>query len=119
MTIYILNRKRKSKLKNDNEKWESKTKLKIDLYKQNLALINGIENYIIIDCSKSDLDYIKPNILKSKLNEMFDLNNINVHEQVLLVFHNFYFYVGYEILFQINLIICDFFRFLVKIFFAK
>lgn len=50
---------------------------KIDLYKQNLALINGIENYIIIDCSKSDLDYIKPNILKSKLNEMFDLNNIN------------------------------------------
>lgn len=50
-----------------------------DKIKKQLALDNGIkeENYIIIDCRKSDLEFIKQNILNSRLNELFDLSNIN------------------------------------------
>ena len=50
-----------------------------DLNKYNLAIQNGIkpENYIVIDCRKSELDFIKQNILHSKLNEVFDLNNVD------------------------------------------
>lgn len=50
-----------------------------DLNKYNLAIQNGIkpENYIIIDCRKSELDFIKNNILNSRLNEIFDLNNVD------------------------------------------
>ena len=47
-----------------------------DLYKYNLAIDNNIvkpDNYIIIDCRKSDVNYIKNNILNSKLNELFNL----------------------------------------------
>ena len=48
-----------------------------DEYKENIALDNGISNYIIIDCRKSELEYIKKNILNSKLNKFFDLSNID------------------------------------------
>lgn len=53
-----------------------------DKLKKELALANGIkeENYIVIDCRYSNLDWIKNNdngILNSRLNELFDLNNIN------------------------------------------
>ena len=51
-----------------------------DLYKYNLAIDNKIvepDNYIIIDCRKSDIDYIKNNILNSKLKELFDLVNFD------------------------------------------
>lgn len=48
-----------------------------DKLKKDLALKSGIKNYIVIDCSKSELEYIKNNILNSKLNELFDLSNIN------------------------------------------
>lgn len=50
-----------------------------DKDKKELALENGIkkDNYIVIDCRKSELDFIKNNILHSKLNELFDLNNID------------------------------------------
>ncbi|MSS38947.1 hypothetical protein FYJ37_00925 [[Clostridium] scindens] len=47
-----------------------------DLYKYNLAIDNNIvepDNYIVIDCRKSDIDYIKNNILDSKLDELFNL----------------------------------------------
>lgn len=50
---------------------------KIDEEKHNLALKNGIDHYIEIDCSVSDLDFIKNNILNSKINEFFDLSNID------------------------------------------
>lgn len=50
---------------------------KIDEEKRNLALENGIEHYIEIDCSVSNLDYIKNNILNSKLNEFFNLSNVD------------------------------------------
>lgn len=50
-----------------------------DLNKYNLAIKNGIksENYIVIDCRYSNFDFIKNNILKSKLNDLFKLDNIN------------------------------------------
>lgn len=48
-----------------------------DKLKEKLSKENKINEYIIIDCRKSELEYIKHNILKSKLNELFDLNNID------------------------------------------
>lgn len=53
-----------------------------DRLKKELALANGIkeENYIVIDCRKSTLEWIRDNdngILQSRLSELFDLNNIN------------------------------------------
>ena len=49
-----------------------------DQYKYEMAIANGIkpENYIVIDCRKSDFEFIKNNTLNSKLNEVFNLNNI-------------------------------------------
>lgn len=50
-----------------------------DKIKKELALNNGIKpkNYIVIDCRKSELEWIKQNILNSRLNEIFDLSNID------------------------------------------
>lgn len=47
--------------------------------KRELAIKNGIkaENYIVIDCRYSDFKYIKENMLKSKLNEIFNLSQID------------------------------------------
>ena len=52
---------------------------KNDELKYNIAIENGIkpQNYIVIDCSLSEKEFISKNILKSKLNEIFDLSNIN------------------------------------------
>ena len=52
---------------------------KNDELKYNLALRNGInpQNYISIDCSFSEKEFISKNILNSRLNEIFDLSNIN------------------------------------------
>lgn len=49
----------------------------IDKFKYTEAINNGITHYIEIDCRKSDVDFIKNNILQSKLNSLFDLSNIN------------------------------------------
>lgn len=48
-----------------------------DKYKRELALENGIDTYIELDCKRSDLGWIKNSILNSKLNDMFDLSNID------------------------------------------
>ena len=50
---------------------------KNDEYKKKLALSNGIDGYIILDCRKSELNWIKNNILDSELNNLFDLSNID------------------------------------------
>lgn len=52
----------------------------IDKYKKRLALSNGIKHYIEIDCSYSDLEYIKKSILNSELNSLFDLSVIDWNE---------------------------------------
>ena len=48
----------------------------IDSEKDRLAKENGYE-MIRIDCSNSNSDYVKQSILNSKLNVLFDLNNID------------------------------------------
>lgn len=49
-----------------------------DKLKKKLALQNGIEeqNYIVIDCRKSELKWIKEHILESNFNKIFDLSKI-------------------------------------------
>ena len=60
------------KLSKDNQ-------IKNDLYKKNLALENGIKekNYIVLDCSLSDKEFIKNEILNSELNNIFDLSSVD------------------------------------------
>ena len=50
-----------------------------DRIKYELALQNGIKDggYIVIDCRYSDKEWVKNNILSSKLNELFDLSKID------------------------------------------
>lgn len=50
-----------------------------DKDKYEMAIDNGINknNYIIIDCRKSDFEYIKNQILQSKLSEIFNLKQID------------------------------------------
>lgn len=48
-----------------------------DTYKRELALDNGVENYITLDCRESDLEYIKNSILESKLKDILDLSKID------------------------------------------
>lgn len=48
-----------------------------DKYKKELALKNGINYYIELDCRKSELEYIKNSIINSELNKIFDLNKID------------------------------------------
>jgi len=48
-----------------------------DDYKRKLAIINNINRYIEIDCQKSELEYIKNNILRSEIIELLDLNNVD------------------------------------------
>lgn len=53
-----------------------------DRIKKELALANGIkgENYIVIDCRYSSLEFIKQNVLESRLNDIFDLSKIDWNE---------------------------------------
>ena len=56
-----------------------------DKNKKELALKNGIDNYIVIDCRYSDIEYIKENINKSLLSDLYDLSNINWNN---IVYHS-------------------------------
>ena len=50
-----------------------------DKNKYDLAISNGIKpnNYIVIDCRKNDLKWLKSNIINSRLNEIFNLEIID------------------------------------------
>lgn len=50
-----------------------------DIFKKQFAIINGIDHdhYIVIDCRQSNMNWIRGNILKSKLAILFDLSKIN------------------------------------------
>jgi predicted Zn-ribbon and HTH transcriptional regulator len=48
-----------------------------DSYKEKIALNNNISNYIVIDCRKSDLNFIKNNIIESEFSRLCKLDNIN------------------------------------------
>jgi len=57
-----------------------------DIYKKEIALKNGIKNYIEIDCSESTLNYIKNSIITSSLKDTFCLDKIDwkkCHESAL------------------------------------
>jgi predicted transcriptional regulator len=51
--------------------------LRNDKLKEVLAKMNNIDKYIVINCSKSDVMYIKNNILSSKLKVLLNLNEID------------------------------------------
>ena len=58
---------------------------KRDNEKEHLAIKNGIENYIVLDCRKSELKWIKNSILNSKLPELLnfkeeDIDWLKCHE---------------------------------------
>ena len=48
-----------------------------DEKKCELAINNKISNYIVLNCSYSDYEWIKSSILASNIKEMFDLQNVN------------------------------------------
>ena len=50
--------------------------IEIDKWKDEQHLLHGVET-IRINCFESDMNYIKNNILNSKLNSIFDLSKIN------------------------------------------
>lgn len=50
----------------------------IDIEKHKLAINNGIEIYIELDCRKSDLDYIKNSIMKSDLPNILKFNQDDI-----------------------------------------
>ena len=58
---------------------EYKEEVENDRLKKELALVNSVkeENYIVIDCRKSELDWIKGYILESNLAKLFDLSKID------------------------------------------
>lgn len=64
---------------NGNWKMSLKEVQENDKLKKELALKNGIksENYIVINCEKSELEWIKNSIIKSNLERLFDLDLIN------------------------------------------
>lgn len=63
---------------NSNFKMTLKEVQENDKNKKELATNNGINNnYIVLDCRKSELEFIKNNIINSRLNEIFDLNTID------------------------------------------
>ncbi len=67
-------------LQHYEDAWDKLEKTqKNDRLKKELALSNGIkeENYIIIDCRDSKMEWIKNNISISKLNELFNLDIID------------------------------------------
>lgn len=60
------------------QKWE-RDEIKNDKNKKEFAFSCGFtnDNYIVLDCRESNLNFIKDSILHSKLNEIFDLNNVD------------------------------------------
>lgn len=48
-----------------------------DAYKKDIAIQNGIQKYIVIDCRESEAEYIRESIIKSELSCLLSLNNID------------------------------------------
>lgn len=51
-----------------------------DIYKYNLAIHNGINNYLIIDCRKSEYDYIFKQLCKEKILVNLGIKNIDIEK---------------------------------------
>ena len=48
-----------------------------DRAKEQLAKENGVQHYIVIDCRRSSLDWIKNSLLNSKLAQIVDMSNVD------------------------------------------
>lgn len=74
----------------DNKRRTLKEEKVNDKIKRELAIKNGVNknNYISIDCKKSELEFIKQNILSSKLNNMINLSIINWSEVEIFALSN-------------------------------
>lgn len=48
-----------------------------DKYKRDLALKNGVEHYIELDCRKSNIEWIKKSVLDSELSKLLDLTTVD------------------------------------------
>ena len=48
-----------------------------DINKMNVAIKNGITNYVQIDARESDFHFIKENIINSDLSNLYNLKNVN------------------------------------------
>lgn len=51
-----------------------------DNYKKEMANSNNIDNYVVIDCRYSTMEYMKNSILNSVLNEIYNLNSIDFQQ---------------------------------------
>lgn len=51
---------------------------KNDAYKYRLAKENGFENYVVLDCRKSEIQWIKDAIMSSALPELFDFTENDI-----------------------------------------
>ena len=70
------------RIKSNKKARTLKEEVENDKNKKELALINGIleKNYIVIDCRKSELNFIIDNIINNdKLNKLFDMDNIKIN----------------------------------------
>ncbi len=77
---YIIETHGKQHYEQAGYKWKTvKEEQKNDKFKKELAIENGIkeENYIVINCRESDMEWIKKDVLKSELNNLFDLSKID------------------------------------------
>lgn len=50
-----------------------------DTYKYNLAMANGINAYIVLDCRYSDINWIKKSIMDSSLPKIFNFNECDIN----------------------------------------
>ena len=80
-TISSLNMKGMNmQYENTRKKTEEKAHVIDPKIKEEKALDNKIERYVIIDSRKSEIDWIKNNVVNSELNNLFDLNSIDWNE---------------------------------------
>ncbi len=62
-----------------NGSWGKLKEIKInDLVKENLAKQNYINNYIILDCRYSELEWIKNNVMQSELPQLLNFKEDNI-----------------------------------------
>lgn len=48
-----------------------------DEVKRKTATDNGIAEYVVLNCSESEMEFIKNNVIRSKLQDYFDLKNVD------------------------------------------
>lgn len=61
------------------KKWDYRDEPENDIKKKEFAFSCGFteDNYIVIDCRESSMDFIKLSLLNSKLNNIFDFNTVD------------------------------------------